>query len=32
MIGSEDLNIVGFRADGTSADIFINGTWAEGTI
>lgn len=32
MIGSEDLNIVGYRADGTSADIFINGTWAEGTI
>lgn len=28
MIGSDDLSITGYRADGTSAPIFINGTWA----
>lgn len=28
MVGSDDLNITGYRADGTSAPIFINGTWA----
>lgn len=29
MIGSDDLNITGFRADGSSEPIFRNGTWAE---
>ena len=29
MVGSEDLDITGFRADGSSAPIFVNGTWAE---
>lgn len=28
MIGSDDLNIVGIREDGSEVDIFINGTWA----
>ena len=30
MIGSDDLRIVGHRADGTTADIFTNGSWADG--
>ncbi|MBQ9664183.1 MAG: aminopeptidase [Oscillospiraceae bacterium] len=29
MVGAEDLNITGFRADGSSAPIFRDGTWAE---
>ena len=29
MVGAEDLSITGFRADGSSAAIFCNGTWAE---
>ena len=29
MVGSEDLNITGYRADGTSEPVFRNGTWAE---
>lgn len=29
MIGSDDLHIVGVRADGSSEDIFQNGTWAK---
>lgn len=28
MVGSDDLNITGYRADGTSAEIFVNGSWA----
>ena len=28
MIGSEDLNIVGIRADGSRENIFVDGTWA----
>ena len=28
MIGSDDLNITGFRADGSAAPVFVNGTWA----
>lgn len=28
MIGSDDLNIVGIRADGSSENIFTDGTWA----
>ena len=28
MIGTEDLDITGYRADGSSAPIFKNGTWA----
>jgi len=28
MIGSDDLDITGYKADGTSAAIFRNGTWA----
>ena len=29
MVGADDLNITGFRPDGSSAAIFRNGTWAE---
>lgn len=29
MVGSEDLCITGYRADGSSAPIFVDGTWAE---
>lgn len=29
MVGSEDLNITGYRADGTAVPVFVNGTWAE---
>ena len=29
MVGSDDLHIVGHRADGTTADVFTNGSWAE---
>lgn len=28
MVGADDLSITGYRADGTSAPIFVNGTWA----
>ena len=28
MVGSDDLNITGIRADGSTAAIFVNGTWA----
>ena len=28
MIGSDDLNIVGIREDGSEFKIFENGTWA----
>lgn len=28
MVGSDDLSITGFRADGSSEPIFVNGTWA----
>ena len=28
MVGSDDLHIVGVRADGSEADIFVDGTWA----
>ena len=28
MVGSEDLSITGYRADGSSEPIFVNGTWA----
>lgn len=28
MVGSDDLNITGFRADGSAVPVFINGTWA----
>lgn len=28
MVGSEDLSVTGYRADGSSAPIFVNGTWA----
>lgn len=28
MVGSDDLEITGFRADGSSEKIFVNGTWA----
>jgi len=30
MVGSDDLHIVGHRADGTTADVFTNGSWADG--
>ena len=29
MIGSDDLRIVGIRADGSEENIFVDGTWAE---
>ncbi len=29
MVGADDLNITGFRPDGSSVPIFRNGTWAE---
>lgn len=29
MVGSDDLHIIGHRADGTTADVFTNGSWAE---
>jgi len=29
MIGSDDMNIKGLKADGSWEDIFINGSWAE---
>ena len=29
MIGSDDLEIIGKKADGTEVDIFKNGTWAD---
>lgn len=28
MVGSDDLEITGYRADGSSEKIFVNGTWA----
>ena len=28
MVGADDLNITGFRADGSKEEVFINGTWA----
>ena len=28
MIGTDDLNIVGIKRDGTSINVFRNGTWA----
>lgn len=28
MVGADDLNIKGVRADGSEVDIFVNGTWA----
>jgi aminopeptidase len=28
MIGSEDLSIVGVKADGTEIPVFVDGTWA----
>lgn len=29
MVGSDDLHITGIRADGSTEDIFVNGTWAQ---
>ncbi len=29
MIGSDDLEIVGVRADGTEVPVFTDGTWSE---
>lgn len=28
MVGSDDLTITGYRADGSSEKVFVNGTWA----
>ena len=28
MVGSEDLDITGYREDGTAVPVFRNGTWA----
>ena len=28
MVGSDDLSIVGIKADGTEVPVFVNGTWA----
>lgn len=30
MVGSDDLDIVGVRADGSEVSVFKNGTWADG--
>ena len=29
MVGADDLSILGYRADGSSAPVFRNGTWAD---